>query len=251
MKRNVAPLLAIAFIVAAISTGVFYGLFASKLGAASNGPTRRTTVLAARDLPAGAVIKAEDLKLSEVHGGSPPAGSFDSPDPLIGASVLSPVHNGDPLTQSVVALKDMSGGSAIPSGMRAVSIHVFESSGVLPLLHRGSKVDLQAVLEANGTVSLSPVLQDIEVFSVNPEPEPIQGSRVAAPVVTVLTRPDDSDILALADSGTRLRLAVRNPADNAVDNRKAMAVPSLFRERPAARPAAANASPAGKSAQGR
>jgi len=90
-------------------------------------------------------------------------------------------------------------------------------------------VDLQAVSERNSSVELSPVLQNVEVLSVNPQPEPVGGGRFTAPVVTVLTRPVDSDIVALADSGTRLRLALRNPLDDATESRKSLGVPSLYR----------------------
>lgn len=232
MKRNVVPLLAIAFIVAAISTGVFYGVFAGRLRAASSDLPHRALVVAAHELQRGTVLKAEDLKVSEIRVKTPFKGSFDSPQKLVGATVVEPLQENEPFTEGHVALKDpgSSATNGVPPGMRAVSIHVYESSGILGLIRRGSKVDVQAVSDRNGTVELSPILQDIEVLAVNPQPEPVQGGRTAAPVVTVLTRPFDTDIVALADSGTRLRLALRNPLDDSTDSRRTVAVPALFHE---------------------
>jgi Flp pilus assembly protein CpaB len=232
MKRSVVPLLAIAFIVAAISTGVFYGLFAGRLRAASADLPQRSLVVAARHIDRGTLLKPEDLRVSEMRMKTPFKGSFDAPQKLVGATTLEAFEENEPLTEPSVALKDASGSNSgsVPDGMRAVSIHVYESSGILPLIRRGSKVDIQAVSERNSTVELSPVLQDIEVLSVNPQPEPVNGGRFTAPVVTLLTRPLDSDIVALADSGTRLRLALRNPLDNATESRKSLGVPSLYRD---------------------
>ena len=231
IKRNVLPLLVIAFIVAAISTGVFYGLFAGRLRAASVDAPTHMIVVAAHDLQRGAVLKAEDLKVSEFRGKTPFKGVFEAPDKLIGATLVEPVQENEPVTERHVGVDSSIGSSgAVPTGMRAVSIHVYESSGLLGYIHRGSKVDIQAVLEGNGTVAMSPVLQDIEVVAVNAQPEQqTQNGRPTAAVLTVLTAPHDSDILALADSGTHLRIALRNPKDDVVDPRKPMNVPMLFR----------------------
>ena len=227
MKRNVVPLLAIAFVVAAISTGVFYGLFAGHLRGASIDLPQRNLVVAAHDLERGAILKADDLKVSEIRLKTPFKGSFDSPLKLTGAMVVEPIQQNEPVTERQVALKDASG-DGVPSEMRAVSIHVYDSSGILGLLRRGSKVDIQAVAERNHIVELSTVLQDIEVFSINAPADAAQGSH-AAPVVTLLVHPADSDILALADSGTHLRLALRNPLDDRTEPRKGLGVPALFR----------------------
>jgi Flp pilus assembly protein CpaB len=230
MKRSVVPLLAIAFIVAAISTGVFYGLFAGKLRAASADLPQRSLVVAAHHIDRGTMLKSDDLRVSEIRMKTPFKGSFDSPKELAGAIALEAFEINEPFTEAAVALKDGSSSNSggVPTGMRAVSIHVYESSGILPLIHRGSKVDLQAVSERSTGVELSPVLQNVEVLSVNPQPEPVGGGHFAAPVVTVLTRPVDSDIVALADSGTRLRLALRNPLDETTESHKSLGVPSLY-----------------------
>src|ERR1039457_4928663 len=90
MKKNVVPLLAIAFLVAAISTGVFYGLFASRLGASSPDLPQHSLVVAAHDLERGTVLKREDLRIAEIRLKTPLKGSFDSPDKRVGATLLDP-----------------------------------------------------------------------------------------------------------------------------------------------------------------
>src|ERR1051326_8123110 len=53
-------------VVAAISTGVFYGLFAGRLRGASVDLPQSNLVVAAHDLERGRVIKTDDLKVTEV-----------------------------------------------------------------------------------------------------------------------------------------------------------------------------------------
>jgi pilus assembly protein CpaB len=230
MKKNVVPLLAIAFVVAAISTGVFYGLFAGRLGASSPDLPQHSLVVAAHDLERGTVLKLEDLRVAEIRLKTPLKGSFDSPDKLVGATVLDPLQENEPVTATRLALKDSESGGAsgVPSGMRAVSVHVYESSGIVGLLRRGSKVDIQAVSERNGGVALSTVLQDVEVLSVLVQVDPASG-HASTPIVTLLTKPTDSDVVALADSGTHLRVALRNPLDDQTEPRKTVSVPELYR----------------------
>ena len=72
-------------------------------------------------------------------------------------------------------------------------------------------------------MELRTILEGVAVLSVNPQPEPSsQGQNL--PAVTLLTNPADADVLALADSGARVRLALRNPLDNATRSRTSNSV---------------------------
>lgn len=231
MKRNLVPLLAIAFVVAAISTGLFYGLFASKLRSASLDLPPQKIVVAAHDLDKGTVLKLEDVKVEEIRARTALQGAPDSPDKVVGAAVVHAIAHDQVLTDADLAGKTAAAAGPVPQGMRAVSIHVFESNGLLGSIHPGSKVDVQAFTDKSGAMQLSPILQDIEVVSVSAQPEPTMDGRHTAPVVTVLVRPADSDVIALADSGAHLRLALRNSADGGRDGRGPVALQTLFERR--------------------
>src|SRR5436190_22985495 len=114
MKRNVVPLLAIVFVVAAISTGVFYGLFAGRLRGESMDLPQRTLVVAAHDLERGAVLKLEDLKTSEIRVKAPFKGSFDSPQRLVGATVIEALQENEPVTERQIALRDQASSNGVP-----------------------------------------------------------------------------------------------------------------------------------------
>ena len=119
----------------------------------------------------------------------------------------------------------------MPEGMRAVSVHVSDSSGVLAQLGPGQKVDVQVLItrkSTNGEPQLRTILEGVPVLSVNPQPEASsQGTNL--PAVTLLANPADADILALADSGARVRLALRNPLDNATRARSAVTLDGILR----------------------
>jgi pilus assembly protein CpaB len=236
MKRNMVPLLGIAFVVAIISTGVFYGLFAGKLRSSSEMPGH-AIVVAARDLDRGTVIQARDLRVSEVQGML--SGGFSKPEEAVGATLLASVKANEPLLEERIAERASGApgsGGVVPTGMRAVSIRVSQSESLLSLLRPGSRVDLQAVSERQGAVELRTVLENVEILAVD-HPETPKGNRSAGTVVTVLTRAQDADLVALADAGSRIRVALRNPLDKETTPRRSMALASVFSRANLASPA--------------
>jgi Flp pilus assembly protein CpaB len=177
MKKNLVPLLGIAFVVAILSTAIFYGLIASKLTG---------------DVQAKANSRS---------------------------------------TTQVAELE--TAGLGVPVGMRAVSVHVSDSSGILDALKPGHRVDIQAVYTRSSNpqeVELRRILQNIEVWKVTKEPQPSSG-RHPLPVVSFLTSPMDADVLALADSGARIRLALRHPEDREIMDRPSLDMDRRVRPR--------------------
>src|SRR5580658_9951155 len=131
MKRNMVPLLGIAFVVAIISTGVFYGLFAGKLRSSSELPGH-AIVVAARDLDRGTVVQPSDLRVSAVQGVL--TGALSKPEEAVGATLLTALKADEPLLEERLAprVSESAGaGGLVPAGMRAVSIRVFESESLL------------------------------------------------------------------------------------------------------------------------
>jgi Flp pilus assembly protein CpaB len=226
MKRNMVPLLGIAFVVAIISTGVFYGLFAGKLRSSSELPGH-AIVVAARDLDRGTVIQRSDLRVSEVQGLL--EGAFSKPEEAAGATLFTALKANEPLLEERVAGRaaETSGaGGLVPTGMRAVSIRVFQSESLLSFLRPGSRVDLQAVSERNNIVELRTVLENVKVLGVT-TPD-TNANRSAGAIVTVLTRAQDADLVALSDAGSKIRVALRNPLDEETMPRHSMALASVF-----------------------
>src|SRR6202140_186986 len=200
MKRNLVPLLVIAFVVAIISTGVFYGLFVARL---RSGPisTGKSIVVAARNLDRGAVLEAADMKLVAWGGADTPQGGFPAVSPVAGFTLIAPLQENEPVLQSRVASRTSGGGAGlgIAPGMRAISIHATDSSGIVSLLKPGYKVDVQLV---STQAELRTILQNIEVLAVNSAGD----GHGASPVITLLVDPEGADMAGLGDSTAHLRL---------------------------------------------
>jgi Flp pilus assembly protein CpaB len=228
-QNNLAKLLGIALVVAIIATGVFYGLFVSKLSSKTG--SGRMVVVAARPIPAGTILAEKDVQSIPWPAEQTPTGAFEASPQVAGHTVLEPLAQGEPVLAARLASTDKGGGAGVPMGMRAVSVHVSDSSGVLAQLAPGQKVDVQVVIirkNANVEPELRTILEGIPVVSVNPQPEPnSQGMNL--PAVTLLTNPTEADVLALADSGARVRLALRNPLDNATRPRMALGLDAILR----------------------
>ncbi|MEI9814017.1 MAG: Flp pilus assembly protein CpaB [Acidobacteriota bacterium] len=195
-KKNLVTLLGIALVVALISTGVFYGLFVNKLKSNGSG---KTLVVAAKDLESGAVLAAADLKVVAWLADELPHGAYENPSQVIGKTLFGPLSKSEPVLASKLMSKDGGvPGSRVPAGMRAISVHVSDSSGVMGLLHAGHKVDAQVLIprSGDGQAQLRTALEDLEVLSVGMQPDAnSQGFNL--PTVTLLAKPAEADILAL------------------------------------------------------
>jgi len=225
-KNNLGKLLGVALVVAIISTGLFYMLFAMK----ANSQTGATLVVAAKALKPGTILAAGDVKTIPWQGALP-KGAYQNTKAVVGSTVFDTMAEEEPVLTTRLASGVSAGGAGVPAGMRAVSVHVTDSTGVMGLLRGGQKVDIQVVI-GRGTkpeaTEVLTALENLTVLSITPQAE--QGSQGQnLPVVTLLAKPSEADILALADSGARVRLTLRNPLDEATRNRGSVTLGSIMR----------------------
>lgn len=227
-KRNLVPLVCIAFVAASVATAIFYGLLGSRLREASADRPRQWIVVAARSLERGAIVTAADVKLSTWGGQYPLQGGYSAIEQVAGKAVYTAVQENEPVTQARLVSGDGSAGIEIVPGMRAISVHASDSSGVLALLRPGYKVDVQVVTAADrgGEVRLRTTLENIEVLSLPPADQ--NGGRSAASVITLLVTPEAADRLALGDSAARVRLLLRNPLDESREARPVITLANVF-----------------------
>ena len=76
--------------------------------------------------------------------------------------------------------------------------------------------------------SVRTVLENITVLAVTPQVE-LSSQGQNTPVVTLLTKPQDADKLAAADSGANVRLLLRNPADQGTRARNQVTLGATMR----------------------
>lgn len=211
MKRNLIPLLGIAFVVAIAATGVFYGLFVGKIsGAAPAAATGANIVVAVKALDRGTILRAADVQIRP-GGGPSPSGAFTSVEDVVGQTIMNPLGPNEPVTAKALASAGASGSLTIPKGFRAISIRVADSAGLLPFVRSGHRVDVQSV-----TAHLGPdnqartMLSNVEVLNAHVESG--QGGAVTT-ILNLLVPARDVDKVAQADSLGRVRITLRNPDD--------------------------------------
>ena len=214
LKRRIVPLLGIAFVVAIIATGVFYGLFVGELKSATTRMSNQNVLVATHDLPRGKQLEESDVKVSRWAGAEPLAGAFTSASQIIGKPLMSNVSHNEPITESKISASSSGASQLVPSGMRAVSVRIQESSGLMPFLKPGHRVDIQIVSAAN---SLRTILENVEVLSISAPSANTPGTLVN--VLTLLVTPAEADRAALADATAKLRLVLRNPNDQEATRR--------------------------------
>ncbi|MCC6362772.1 MAG: Flp pilus assembly protein CpaB [Bryobacterales bacterium] len=235
-KKSLVPLFGVAFIVAIVSTGIFYGLFVGKLNSASVATAGSGTILAASTaVPAGSVLKQEDLKSVPWTAAAPPAGLVTKLEDAVGQTLVEALAQDEVLPVSKLASK--SGGGAltasrgIPNGMRAVSLMVQDSAGVVAMLKPGNRVDVQVVGSVNSQFNNEPqlrtILENVKVLTVPREPQ-LQSGR--GTIITLLASPTEAAVLGLADSTSKIRIVLRNPIDEKKENLGAVALGNIFRQ---------------------
>jgi pilus assembly protein CpaB len=229
-KNNLLKLLGIALVVAIVSTGIFYGLFVNTLTSSTR--SGKTLVVAAKPLKAGMVLQAADLKTIAWPADELPSGAYATVDQALGNTVFDPIGENEPVMATRLASAQSAGGAGVAAGMRAVAVHVTDSTGILSLLRAGQTVDVQVVVNRKDSphgTEVRTAIENLTVLAVRPQLEQTsQGQNL--PEVTLLARPDEADVLAAADSGARVRLTLRNPLDQATRARAPLTLDTVMKE---------------------
>ena len=217
MDKRLLTVVMVAVLVALVITAVFYQITVGRRPAQADSATKEL-VVATKDLPMGAKITAEDLRLVDYPEKAAPAGSFPSIDQVLERSVMQPILKDEPVVAGRVTEPGAGVGLApkIPEGMRAVAISVNQVSGVSGFILPGSKVDV--LLTGTPTneegQATTTVLENLEVISTAHKVEPDDNGRPEnVPVVNLLVTPEQAELLTLASAEGRIQLVLRNPND--------------------------------------
>jgi pilus assembly protein CpaB len=176
-------------------------------------------VVAAEKLPLGTRLEAYHLKLAPWPKGTPIDGSFATIEEVLGRGVIIPVLANEPVLDSKLAPAGAGAGltTAIPEGMRAMSVKVNDVVGVAGFVLPGTNVDVivtgTPAGEKDEQISRV-ILENVQVLAAGQNVErDAQGQPQNVQVITLLVTPEDSQKLTLASSDGDIRLALRNPLD--------------------------------------
>jgi len=180
----------------------------------------RTIMVASRPLPAGTVLRREDVETVSWPGSAVPEGFSTQAGEVVGRGLITDVTENEPLLDSKLAEKEAGGGLSItiPEGMRAVAVEVDEVVGVAGFVLPGTRVDVLATVMP-GTdrtqTTTRIILQNVRALAADQRyQQDIQGEPQYVTVVTLLVTPDQAEALTLAATEGRIQLALRNTLDS-------------------------------------
>lgn len=235
MNRRLGIVVLFALVVSGIASTVVYRMVAAKMGL--NQQQNSQLMVANRDLPIGTLISASDVRRVEWRGYVPPR-ALRSVDQVVGRGVIEEIYEGDPMLESRLAQSGAGGGLAatIPTGMRAVAVHVDDVGGVSGFVIPGMKVDVVVSgLPPPTSTTAVPVkvskiaLQNIIVLSAGQNMQKdSEGKPVTVQVVNLLVTPEQAERLSLASNETKIQLVLRNPLDAMTPDTNGVALGSLF-----------------------
>ena len=232
-------------------------LVSRQIKAASTRPVATLScVVATRDIDAGEVLKADDLKITSWPKTLPLTGSFQQVTELVGRATLSPLAKDQPLLGRDVSEVGSGAGLAarIPTGMRAISLRSDEVVGVGGFLNPGSRVDMLVTFHSPNSqeAHTATALQNAAVLAAGQKSEPDpSGKPATVTVVTLLLSPDDAERAVLASSQGTVHFVLRNGSDRVVTETQTMQMAAISGEVPAVphAPATHHRAPAAESVE--
>jgi len=199
-------------------------------------------VVARSDIPARTQITADMLTLKDVPLDVRPAAALTSVDDAVGKVTRYPISAGEELTASKIVSLQASQTTdslsfVVPKGMRAISIQADQVISAGGLILPGDYVDIMSVLDgvkADGSVIqnyvVKTILQNVQVLAVAQNVADVAAgadngstsgtaSSTAKPnpnatTLTILTTPEQSELLFLAEANGKLRAVVRGFGDS-------------------------------------
>lgn len=181
----------------------------------------REVVVAAGDLPRGAVLSATNLASRSVPQAYLPADAVPASraGQLLGATLAIDVRRGTPIVAAALAegtraakLSDVLAGDE-----RAMTVSVDDLNSQAGGLRTGDRVDLYYSERAGGGALLVPLLQQVEILGVGESfnGEDASGRPMDFTTVTLRVAAADAPRVLLAQQAGELSVLLRNPGDTA------------------------------------
>lgn len=238
MNRRLATIIVLALFVATIASFLVYRMVQVRLSAQAVSGTNKI-IVASKTLETGALIREADLTYASWVG-PVPKGFGRTPKDFAGRGVVSPIYEGEPVTEGRLAPVGSGAGLAatIPAGKRACAVRVNEVVGVAGFVVPGMRVDVlisgNAPKSSNGGPEVRTILQNVEVLSAGQNyQKDAEGKPIQVPVVNLLVTPDQAESLSLASNEMKIQLVLRNPLDNEIATTSGANMVDLFEQKKA------------------
>jgi len=186
-------------------------------------PTRRILV-AAVDLPAGHVLRRQDLAASDIPNHLVPSGSFFTADSLTLRVTQVPIFAREPIIRGRLAPTGSEAGLEIKitPGKRAMAVRIDEVVGLSGLIQPNSRVDVLVTVQevdANRQQRAKVFMTNMRVLSVgtlterDPNNRDADSRAVTERTATLEVTPAEAEQLAVATNQGKIQLVLRGYAD--------------------------------------
>src|SRR5580658_7178498 len=187
-----------------------------------------TVVAAARDMPAGTLLRKGDLKTVTLLERELPRTALRAENLAINRPLLFPVTANEPLTASkIAAVNGIEGLAAtIGFGMRAITVPITDTNSVAGLIPPRAHVDVLFTRPGSTSEAVtSTILENVIVLAIGRATEAPASSttakdaaaqtvpRAAVQSATLLATPEQTRMIELAKNLGKISLALRNPLD--------------------------------------
>jgi pilus assembly protein CpaB len=175
-----------------------------------------------KDINTNDLVDAEALKLEPWPKDKVPPDAIAKLDDIAGRRARTKLFAGEPVRNAKLLEKGdagMGAADSIPAGFRVVAVRVdaVKSSG--NLIKAGDRVDVIVHMQQGGTgESMSKTfLQDVRVFAVNDliDRDNNGSTKIAAQTIGLLVKPEQVELIMLAEEMGKIRLSMRGPNDDA------------------------------------
>lgn len=221
-------------LVVALAAGISGAVLATRYLGASAAATEadlrnryktRQVVVAAVDMPAGALIDASQLAVRKMPGEFLPEDVVpaEQASNLMGGRTMIPIRRGTPVVAA--ALRESNGpqrlASILAGGRRALTIAVDQMNSQAGNLLAGDRVDLYYSRGSDGESVLVPLLQHVEILAVGASLLGESGTGIADAdrnfsTITLDLSPDDAVRVVLAQQSGTVSVVLRAPADTSL-----------------------------------
>lgn len=200
-------------------------------------PQLAPVATAAREVPAGRSLVAQDVLMVAWPVEHVPAGAVADPNQLLDRVVSRAVSEGEPLLESALLPEGSAAGlpALISPDHRAISVKVDAVVGVAGFVQPGARVDVLATFRNTSGGNFSNlILQDVRVLAVDQTMDiEKDGAPKVVNVATLEVSPGEAERLVHSAHEGRLQLALRGPGDEAVLKTRAVRAEDLMGRKPA------------------
>jgi pilus assembly protein CpaB len=169
--------------------------------------------VATTDLSPGIALAAGSVKLVSWPRELIPPQAASTLQQVEGRVAVTPISNGEPVLFSKLAPVGTAAGlsSLLDESKRALTVRVDDVSGVAGFIHPRDKVDVLVDMKMQGVNDSfsKTILQNITVMTIGQTWEQKDSKPVVVNTVTMEVTPEQAEILNLASTEGKIRLALR------------------------------------------